>query len=281
VRYRAEAAFGGSSSQVVVRKPASAEFDHLYANLSFRTGAGATVALAGAVSLGGALSVAGAVTLLGPVSLPSGVIGDLAVSGTLTVNHVTVNGTLGVAGATTLGSTLAVTGGLVAQGGLVMGAPIVLTDGTVALPSLTFGGDTNTGLYRAGEGQVALASNGVAQLTANAAGVTVPTTLTASHVTLAGGILTLATGSVGAPSLTFAGATTTGIARIGVSSVSLIGNGVEALRAGGSGASPTLGFYGNTGFVKQTVSGSRAGNAALQSLLTALATIGLIGDASS
>lgn len=40
----------------------------------------------------------------------------------------------------------------------------------------------------------------------------------------------------------------------------------------------TLGFYGATATTKPTVSGSRGGNAALASLLTALATLGLITD---
>lgn len=41
------------------------------------------------------------------------------------------------------------------------------------------------------------------------------------------------------------------------------------------------GFYGTAPATKQTVTGSRGGNAALASLLTALATIGLITDSSS
>lgn len=40
----------------------------------------------------------------------------------------------------------------------------------------------------------------------------------------------------------------------------------------------TLGFYGATAATKPTVTGSRGGNAALASLLTALATLGLITD---
>lgn len=48
---------------------------------------------------------------------------------------------------------------------------------------------------------------------------------------------------------------------------------------GGSGYS--LGFYGNSGATKQTVTGSRGGNAALASLLTALATLNLITNSTS
>jgi hypothetical protein len=42
-----------------------------------------------------------------------------------------------------------------------------------------------------------------------------------------------------------------------------------------------VGFYGVGSTAKQTVTGSRGGNAALQSLLTALATIGLITDSTT
>ena len=50
---------------------------------------------------------------------------------------------------------------------------------------------------------------------------------------------------------------------------------------GGSAASPRLGFYGATAVVKPTVTGSKGANAALTSLLTALANLGLITDGSS
>ena len=43
----------------------------------------------------------------------------------------------------------------------------------------------------------------------------------------------------------------------------------------------TLGFYNNSGTTKQTVSGSRGGNAALASLLSALANIGLITNSTT
>ena len=45
--------------------------------------------------------------------------------------------------------------------------------------------------------------------------------------------------------------------------------------------STTIGFFGATPAAKPTVTGSRGGNAALASLLTALATLGLITDSSS
>jgi hypothetical protein len=48
-----------------------------------------------------------------------------------------------------------------------------------------------------------------------------------------------------------------------------------------SGATPQIGFFGTTPAGQQTVTGSRGGNAALASLLTALATLGLIIDSST
>jgi hypothetical protein len=50
---------------------------------------------------------------------------------------------------------------------------------------------------------------------------------------------------------------------------------------GWSGSAPTLGVFGATPAAKQTVTGSKGGNAALASLLTAMANYGLITDSSS
>lgn len=55
----------------------------------------------------------------------------------------------------------------------------------------------------------------------------------------------------------------------------------EALRLESDGAAALVGFYGASAVAKQTVTGSRGGNAALASLLTALASLGLITDSSS
>ncbi len=46
-------------------------------------------------------------------------------------------------------------------------------------------------------------------------------------------------------------------------------------------ADTKLGFYGTTGIVKPSVSGSRGGNAALASLISALAALGLVTDSTS
>jgi hypothetical protein len=55
----------------------------------------------------------------------------------------------------------------------------------------------------------------------------------------------------------------------------------EAMRAEADGANPMLGFYGASAITKPNVTGSRGGNAALASLLTQLANLGLITDGTS
>jgi hypothetical protein len=100
------------------------------------------------------------------------------------------------------------------------------------------------------------------------------------RITSAGQVL-IGDGSAATPSFGFSAATTTGLARIGVTSVSLVGNGVEAFRAGHLGGVTIVGFHGNAGLSKQNISGSRGGNAALADLLTRLASIGLITDSTS
>jgi hypothetical protein len=48
-----------------------------------------------------------------------------------------------------------------------------------------------------------------------------------------------------------------------------------------AGAAGTLGFYGATGTTRPTISGAKGGNAALGSLISALAALGLITDGTS
>lgn len=55
----------------------------------------------------------------------------------------------------------------------------------------------------------------------------------------------------------------------------------EFFRGGSTGSAAGIGFFGGAVAAKQTVTGSKGGNAALASLLTALANYGLITDSSS
>lgn len=53
-------------------------------------------------------------------------------------------------------------------------APVQFVPGTAAAPGVTLVGDTNTGIWSAGDGSMSFASNGVTELTVDALGVTVP-----------------------------------------------------------------------------------------------------------
>ena len=55
----------------------------------------------------------------------------------------------------------------------------------------------------------------------------------------------------------------------------------EYLRAEGDGAGVRLGFFGGTAAARPTITGSTGGNAALASLVSALAALGLVTDATS
>lgn len=93
-----------------------------------------------------------------------------------------------------------------------------------------------------------------------------------------------------APTLAFVGASTvTDTATVAISNAPQAGTNATLTRtyalwvqAGGVRLDgTTIGFYGTAPATKPTVSGSRAGNAALASLLTGLAGLGLVTDSSS
>jgi len=55
----------------------------------------------------------------------------------------------------------------------------------------------------------------------------------------------------------------------------------EALRLEASGSAPMIGLLGAAAVVRQTITGSRGGNAALADFLTKMATVGLITDSTT
>jgi hypothetical protein len=297
LRYRAEAAFGGSSSQVVVRKPASAEFDHLYANTSFRTAAAATVAL------GGPLTVAGNVTTQGvlaatPVTTNAfvSVVGGSAGSPFVQLRNVQApansewvdltvdtDGSLLIRAVTddyaTAGAWLSLTRGGAAVYHIVAGAPLVLPVGAVGTPSLTFAGDTNTGLCRSAEGEMTLVTNGVARLTVAPTGAEVVGSLVVtSGQLLLDGPLTVSGDSTFNNLATFNGASvfnnTLGV--VGLTTVAALNVG-GTLTHTGTG----LGFFNAGSSFRRTVTGAKGGNTALTSLISALVNYGLILDTST
>ena len=108
------------------------------------------------------------------------------------------------------------------DGGTLTGA-LASTLGTAALPSLTFTGDTNTGIYSPGADQIAISTGGTARLTTTTTGIT---SALAVDVPL---------GAVGTPSITFTGDTNTGIYSPAADTLAFVEGGVEALRIDSSG----------------------------------------------
>ena len=90
--------------------------------------------------------------------------------------------------------------------------------GAAATPSITFTGDTNTGIYSPGADQVAISTNGTQRLTTDTAAVT--STLPIVHPL----------GAVGTPSITFTGDLNTGIYSPTADTLAFVEGGVEARR---------------------------------------------------
>lgn len=138
----------------------------------------------------------------------------------------------------------------------------IAPDGSVTLPGLRFDGDNNTGVRLKAGNQGAL----------NAAGNDVAVWLWTSGAIVNRIQLEGSTTGNAVP-LVPQGDDTNITLRID-------GKGNGGLEFG-TAASDKMGFHGSTGVAQQTVTGSAAGNAALASLLTALANLGLIVDSSS
>lgn len=212
------------------------------------TSGAATLASAGVTgnaTVGGTLGVTGATTLTTVSTSGAATLNSAAVT-----NAATVGGTLGVTGATTLSSTLGVTGAVTITGNLTDAGDLLVRDSNV----------TATKAYR-------FRSSG------------------SSLDTEFGGADWYWNNF---PNADFSGTQRTymrwenGAATMHVTAeiqckADVFGARVHTL----NGASNTLGFHGATPVAKQTVAGAKGGNAALGSLITALATLGLITDGTS
>ena len=96
--------------------------------------------------------------------------------------------------------------------------------GSAATPSISFTGDTNTGIYSPGADQVAVATNGTQRLTVDTAATT--STLPVVHPL----------GAVGTPSITFTGDLNTGIYSPTADTLAFVEGGAEAMRIDSGGS---------------------------------------------
>lgn len=187
----------------------------------------------------------------------------------------TVGGTLGVTGAVTFGSTLAVTGASTLTGNVGVTGTLTVTSTTTLTGAVTLtggvagsatvnGGDLTiqgTGKayrFRRGGGGLDLEATGADLVLSNWSGTAFDGTQR-SYLRF----------SADAQNIQVAG------------KVEFVDALYGATRHVLDGAANTIGFFGTAAAAKQTVSGSRAGNAALASLITALATYGIVTDGSS
>lgn len=93
-----------------------------------------------------------------------------------------------------------------------------------------------------------------------------------------GGTLRVGDGSLSTPGLAYINDVDTGFARINPNDMVWTVGGLGAIWAREAAGATQVAFHGLTPQNKQTITGSRGGNAALASLLTALNFIGLISD---
>jgi hypothetical protein len=161
---------------------------------------------------------------------------DAAGTGVEWTSNVDVPGTLDVTGASTLDSTLSVAG------------VATFAAGSAGSPSLTFTGDTNTGIYSPGADQVSVATGGTERLRIDAAGQIEANGL----------------GSAAAPAYSWIGDLNTGIYSPGADQVAISTNGSQRLlidstgqieAAGlGSASAPAWSYVGdpNTGIFSPT-----------------------------
>jgi hypothetical protein len=223
----------------------------------------------GNVSVGGTLAVTGNTTLTGALTAGAGTFSStLGVTGATTLttvstsgaatlnsaavtNNATVGGTLGVTGNTTVGGTFGVTGYTTLAGGQANGDWAIFGN-------LSAFGTGKAYRFRTNGASLDLEATGVDLIVSNWSGTNFDGTQR-SYLRFAANALA----SQWAGKVEFVDA--------------LYGTTKHTL----DGTANQIGFYGATPAAKQTVSGAKGGNAALASLLTALATYGLITDSTT
>jgi hypothetical protein len=228
-------------------------------------------------------------------SQDAGVTIPVITGNTRFANNVDVDGTLNADGATTLGSTVVVTGAATFNGAVTLGnaaGDVITVTGTATFtPLATFtGGLTSTGALTA-NGAVTLGDASSDVITV--LGTATFTPLATFTTGIAAGAVPALSGAIRMTNNTFAIARDAGnsadLNLIGLNSADqvllassagtavIVGSSTSSIRLRGT----DLAFFDASPQPKPTVSGSRAGNAALADLLSELATLGLITNSSS
>lgn len=118
---------------------------------------------------------------------------------------------------------------------------VIALAGSASTPSVTFSGDTNTGIYSSGADGLGIAAGGTNIVTVTTTGVT------------AAQPVVLPAGSNSAPSLTFAGDTNLGIYRSDTDELSVTAGGTQIVEVNSSGLNVTSGALSVAGTTVATV----------------------------
>jgi hypothetical protein len=213
--------------------------------------------LTGNVGMGGNATVAGTFGVTGQTNVGVLVVGSNAsVAGTLGVTAATTLTTLTTNGLYTANAGLTVAGGTTTTGTLNAGATSATTLSTSSTASL------HDAAITAG-----LSVGGTSTLAGVSAGATSVTTLNASGLITGGAGLTISAGNT-----SLAGTTT---------AVTLTASNTLTAQANFLHTGSAFAMFGSAAQTKQTITGSRGGNAALANLLSALANHGMITDSTT
>ncbi|GEM_PF-6432956 len=203
------------------------------AALSITGATGATTGAGGEISIGGGTGGTtggngGAITIFGGAATHS------AANGGNIVIRGGAKGSAGTDGTVTIGATNTSTIGIgYANGTTTITGFTQHSAGSVSLPSISFSGDTNTGIFALAADTLALVSGGFTQISVG----------TGSAATVTLGTTTLNTlGSVTTPAIAFSGDTNTGIFASAADTLQLVAGGLGQITVGtGSAAVVTLG----------------------------------------
>lgn len=227
-------------------------------NLKFQVANNGDLTMTGTFNFSGAFS-ATTLTSTGVTSVGTNlsVGGTTALTGALTGTSASFSTTLAATGNTTLGGTLGVTGTTTLTGAVTLTGGIA-GNATLNGGDLTIQGTNKAYRFRRGGGGLDLEATGADLVVSNWSGANFDGTQR-SYLRL----------SADAQNIQIAGKVEFADGLYGATKHIL------------DGATNTIGFFGTAAAAKQAVAGSRGGNAALASLLTALATYGIITDGST
>jgi hypothetical protein len=113
---------------------------------------------------------------------------------------------------------------------------VLTSNGTVSLPSLTFNGDADTGLYRIGADNIGITTGGTKRVQISSAGLAVNAAISTT------GVFNVSDGSVGSPSITFSADNNTGFYRVGNDSVGITAGGVKKVEVKSTGVTVNTGL---------------------------------------